>query len=89
MEIPVSGEAQVFREAEKPAAPSEPPPRGEGLRWDQWLYYLDGAQRGPIDVEDLIDLVLTSIPENTKVWHPGLEGWVQWLAGQIEAFRNR
>jgi CheY-like chemotaxis protein len=28
-------------------------------------------------VEDLIDLVLTSIPENTKVWHPGLEGWVQ------------
>ena len=43
---------------------------------DQWLYLLDGAQRGPIDVEDLIDLVLTSIPENTKVWHPGLEGWV-------------
>jgi CheY-like chemotaxis protein/signal recognition particle receptor subunit beta len=69
--------AQIFREPEKPAAPSEPPPRGEGLRWDQWLYYLDGAQRGPIDVEDLIDLVLTSIPENTKVWHPGLEGWVQ------------
>jgi DNA-binding response OmpR family regulator len=69
--------AQIFREPEKPAAPSEPPPRGEGLHRDQWLYYLDGAQRGPIDVEDLIDLVLTSIPENTKVWHPGLEGWVQ------------
>jgi CheY-like chemotaxis protein len=29
-----------------------------------------------VDIEDLIDLVLTSIPENTKVWHPGLEGWV-------------
>ncbi len=72
-----AAQAQVFREPEKPVAPSEPPPRGEGLRWDQWLYYLDGAQRGPIDVEDLIDLVLTSIPENTKVWHPGLEGWVQ------------
>jgi CheY-like chemotaxis protein len=40
------------------------------------LYLLDGAQRGPIDVEDLIDLVLTSIPEDTKVWHPGLEHWV-------------
>ena len=39
------------------------------------------TQRGPIDVEDLIDLVLTSIPENTKVWHPGLEGWV--LANQV------
>ena len=34
-------------------------------------------QRGPIDVEDLIDLVLTSIPEDTKVWRPGLEGWVR------------
>jgi CheY-like chemotaxis protein len=66
---------------EKPAAPSDPPPRGEGLRSDQWLYLLDGAQRGPIDVEDLIDLVLTSIPENTRVWHPGLEGWV--LANQV------
>jgi CheY-like chemotaxis protein len=67
-------QAQVFREPEKPAAP---PPQGDGLRWDQWLYYLDGTERGPIDVEDLIDLVLTSIPEDTKVWHPGLEGWVQ------------
>ena len=43
---------------------------------DQWLYLLEGAQRGPVDVEDLVDLVLTSIPEDTKVWHPGLEGWV-------------
>jgi DNA-binding response OmpR family regulator len=30
-----------------------------------------------VDVEELIDLVLTSIPEETKVWHPGLEGWVR------------
>lgn len=65
----------------KPAAPLDPPPKGEGLRQDQWLYLLEGTQRGPIDVEDLIDLVLTSIPENTKVWHPGLEGWV--LANQV------
>ena len=42
---------------------------------DEWLYLLDGAQHGPIDAEDLIELVLTSIPETTKVWRPGLEGW--------------
>jgi CheY-like chemotaxis protein len=41
------------------------------------LYLLEGAQRGPVDIEDLVDLVLTSIPEDTKVWHPGLEGWVR------------
>ena len=39
----------VFKEPEKPRAPSDPPPRAEGLRADQWLYLLDGAQRGPID----------------------------------------
>jgi CheY-like chemotaxis protein len=73
-------QAPVFREAEKaaPAAPKgPPPPRDDGLRADQWLYLLDGKQKGPIDVEDLVDLVLTSIPEDTKVWHPGLEGWVR------------
>ena len=74
---PVAAEPPVFHEPEKPAAPAEPLPKGDGLRGDQWLYLLDGAQRGPIDVEDLIDLVLTSIPEDTKVWHPGLEGWVR------------
>ena len=60
-----------------PRPPADLAPKGDGLRNDQWLYLLDGAQRGPIDVEDLIDLVLTSIPEDTKVWHPGLEGWVR------------
>jgi CheY-like chemotaxis protein/signal recognition particle receptor subunit beta len=71
----------ALREPEKPAAPKAPPelpaPKGKGLRADQWLYLLNGTQRGPIDVEDLIDLVLTSIPEDTKVWHPGLENWVR------------
>ena len=76
-----AAQPQIFREPEKPAGPSEPPPKGDGLRRDQWLFLLDGAQRGPIDVEDLIDLVLTSMPEDTKVWHPGLEGWVH--ANQI------
>jgi len=80
---PATAEPAVFREPAKPveppkpAAPAEPPPKGDGLRRDQWLYLLDGAQRGPIDVEDLIDLVLTSIPEDTRVWHPGLDGWVR------------
>ncbi len=74
---PAAAEPPVFKEPEKPKAPADPLPKGDGLRGDQWLYLLDGAQRGPIDVEDLIDLVLTSIPEDTKVWHPGLESWVR------------
>ena len=73
---PVASEAVVFK-PEKPAPPADPTPKGDGLRADQWLYLLDGSQRGPVDIEDLIDLVLTSIPENTKVWHPGLESWVR------------
>ena len=92
MNVPPPMPAGAKFEAPKPAA-AEPPvlprageaegtratrlPKGDGLRGDQWLYLLDGTQRGPIDVEDLIDLVLTSIPEDTKVWHPGLEGWVR------------
>jgi CheY-like chemotaxis protein len=74
---PPAPEPKVFAEPEKPKPPADPAPNGAGLRGDQWLYLLDGAQRGPIDVEDLIDLVLTSIPEDTKVWHPGLESWVR------------
>ncbi len=74
---PVAAEPQVFHEPEKAAASADPFPKGDSLRDDQWLYLLDGAQSGPIDVEDLIDLVLTSIPVDTKVWHPGLEGWVR------------
>ena len=73
---PAAPEKPAAREPEKPQLPSDPQPKGEGLSSDQWLYLLDGAQRGPIDIEDLIDLVLTSIPENTKVWHQGQEGWV-------------
>jgi CheY-like chemotaxis protein/signal recognition particle receptor subunit beta len=65
--------------APAPASPRDglPAPQGEGLREDQWLYLLDGAQSGPVDIEELVDLVLTSIPEDTRVWHPGLEGWVR------------
>lgn len=70
-----SSEEAVFKDSS--ATGGDPPPKGDDLREDQWLYLLEGAQRGPVDVEDLVDLVLTSIPEDTKVWHPGLEGWVR------------
>ena len=53
----------------------DPDPVGIGLRTNEWVYLLDGKQRGPIDFEDLIDLILTSLPESTKVWRPGLPGW--------------
>ncbi len=58
------------------ALPGDPQPDGQGLRADQWVYLLGGSQRGPIELDDLVDLVLTKIPENTKVWRPGLDGWV-------------
>ena len=74
---PVFREPAQSAEPPRPSAPAEPLPKGDGLRGDQWLYLLDGAPRGPIDVEDLIDLILSSIPEDTKVWHPGLDGWVR------------
>jgi len=75
---PAAGPATPASVAASPAAKQgEPPPRGEGLREDQWLYLLNGAQVGPVDIEELVDLVLTSIPEDTRVWHPGLEGWVR------------
>jgi mutual gliding-motility protein MglA len=53
----------------------EPDPVGIGLRTNEWVYLLEGRQRGPIDFEDLVDLILTSLPESTKVWRPGLPGW--------------
>jgi CheY-like chemotaxis protein len=79
--LPVARDRRAPAAASMPQLPTDPRPNGEGLRADQWLYLLDGAQRGPIDIEDLIDLVLTSIPESTKVWHPGLDGWV--LANRV------
>jgi len=54
---------------------TDPPPRGSELRPGQWIYMLRGEQQGPVDFEDLVDLVLTSIPEDSKVWRPGLAGW--------------
>jgi mutual gliding-motility protein MglA len=74
---PREGPPTLGPPAFRDSTPAEPAPRGEGVRPDQWLYLLGATQRGPIHIEDLVDLVLTSIPEDTKVWRPGLEGWVQ------------
>jgi CheY-like chemotaxis protein/signal recognition particle receptor subunit beta len=52
-----------------------PPPPSAGLREEQWVYLMDKRQSAPLDLDDLIDLVLTSLPEDTKVWRPGLRDW--------------
>jgi CheY-like chemotaxis protein len=54
----------------------DPAPNPEGLNPDQWVYLFDRRQRGPLDLEDLIDLVLTSLREDTKVWRLGLRDWM-------------
>ena len=61
----------------QPAGPAtpEPPPGADDLSDGQWLYLLDEVQHGPIELEDLVDLVLSSIPEDTRVWRRGFEGW--------------
>jgi hypothetical protein len=40
-----------------------------------WLYLQDGKKRGPFDLDDLIDLVVTSLPEDTLVWNPAITEW--------------
>jgi CheY-like chemotaxis protein/signal recognition particle receptor subunit beta len=50
------------------------PPRVE-LAPDQWLYILGGRPLGPLAFDDLVDLVLTSIPEDTMVWGAGISRW--------------
>jgi hypothetical protein len=69
-------------------ADDAPPPNGEGVRPNQWVYLFDKRQRGPLELDDLIDLVLTSLREDTKVWQPGMRDWtpanlVQEIAEQI------
>jgi len=59
----------------EPREPREPEPKANGIGPNQWIYLTEGQQRGPLDLDDLIDLVLTSIPEDTKVWRKGLSGW--------------
>ncbi len=54
---------------------AEPEPPRAGLGADQWVYLVGGEQRGPVEFDDLVDLVLTSIPEDTKVWRAGIPRW--------------
>ena len=63
-------------EGRRRRADDDPPPNGEGLRPDQWIYLFDRRQRGPLDLDDLIDLILTSLREDTKVWRTGLRNWL-------------
>jgi CheY-like chemotaxis protein len=39
------------------------------------VYLLGTKQHGPLSLDDLIDLVLTSIPEETMVWGAGASRW--------------
>ena len=58
-----------------PDGPGDPAPRGEGLDPNDWIYLLDGRQQAPLPFDDLVDLVLTSIPEDTRVWRMGMHAW--------------
>jgi len=62
-------------EPDRPRGPFEPAPPRIALGADQWLYLRDGEQRGPISFDDLVDLVLGSIPEDTAVWGGALTRW--------------
>jgi CheY-like chemotaxis protein/signal recognition particle receptor subunit beta len=71
--------ASVLRERRGTATgqPPAPPPLGLALAAGQWVYLAGGAVCGPVELEDLIDLVLTTVPEDTWVWRAGLEGWTR------------
>ena len=56
-------------------ADDSPSPGREAVREGQWIYLVENRQRGPLDLDDLIDLVLTSVGEDTKVWTPGMRDW--------------
>jgi CheY-like chemotaxis protein len=62
--------------AAAPAVASPPiPPVAVPAPASGWLYLQDGKKRGPFDLEDLIDLVVTSLPEETLVWNPAMTDW--------------
>ncbi len=70
------GEAPRLAVPQATPREAEPPPEGAGLSPDEWLYLHEGRQHGPVGFETLVDLVLSGIPEDAKVWRPGLAGWV-------------
>jgi len=57
---------------EEPQAPALPElPEGK------WLYLKDGKQLGPVNFDELIDLILTVLPDSTLVYRQGLERWTR------------
>ena len=62
-------------EPDRPPVPAEPAPPRIALGTDQWLYLRDSQHRGPISFDDLVDLVLGSIPEDTPVWGGAITRW--------------
>jgi CheY-like chemotaxis protein len=57
---------------EEPAAPAMP-----DLPEGKWLYLKDGKQLGPVAFDELIDLILTVLPDSTLVYRQGLERWTR------------
>ena len=55
--------------------PAEQKPSGLLLRPDEWVYLMGGKQHGPLPFDDLVDLLLTSLPEETPVWGAGVSQW--------------
>jgi CheY-like chemotaxis protein len=47
---------------------------------DEWIYLLADKQHGPISLDDLLDLLLTSLPEETLVLGPSTSRWTPALA---------
>jgi CheY-like chemotaxis protein len=52
-----------------PPAPTVP------LRADEWLYLQAGKPQGPLPFDDLLELLLTSVPDHTPVWGPRSMRW--------------
>jgi mutual gliding-motility protein MglA len=71
--VPPAG--RVVVPPDRPPLPAEPPAPRVALGPDQWLYLREGEQRGPIAFDDLVDLVLSTIPEDTAVWGGGTTRW--------------
>jgi CheY-like chemotaxis protein/signal recognition particle receptor subunit beta len=53
----------------------EAKPPGVSLRSDEWMYVVGGKPHGPLLADDLVDLLLTSLPEDTMVWGPRSSRW--------------
>jgi mutual gliding-motility protein MglA len=66
---------RIEEAAAAPPVPAERKPPDVKLRPDEWVYLRGGKQHGPLPFDDLVDLVLTSIPEETMVWGRGTSQW--------------